>query len=114
MNLNEKKDLNYYWIIKKGNRTKMYHYRLIRAIIENLDKYLEENNIETISNESELLYMIDRLYKQHSQSLTRYFSLFSPPGFNKPITLNDIESWTFKYKKKNKLYFENGVWSYGI
>lgn len=113
MNFNREKDWNYYWIVKKGNRSKMYKYKLIRSIIEDLDKYLEENEIDIIEDENELLRMINWSCHKHSEVLIKYFSVFSPPGFYKDISISDIEDWTRIYKKKNKLYYENENWIYG-
>ena len=108
----QNRDWNYYRIIQTRDRGKMYRYKLIDAIIKELDNYLEENNIEIIEDETILLRYIDNLFNKKSSDIFRYYNLFGGPKFKQQVSIYDIQDWTFKYKKKNRLYSNNDNWVY--
>jgi hypothetical protein len=112
--MNPNNDLNYYKIIQTKDRGKMYRYKLIQTIVEKLDNNLEENNIDTLNNETMLLRYINHLFNQLSPEMFRYFNLFGGPKFKQQINIYDIQDWIFKYKKKKRLYSNNDQWTYGL
>ena len=110
--MNQNRDWDYYHIIQSKDRGEMYKYKLIMAIVKDLDEYLEETNLDIIDNETILLRKIDHLYNKHSPNLIKYFTLFGGK-FSSKMSINDIEEWTNKYKKKNRLFYKNNSWIYG-
>ena len=109
--MNQDRDLDYVQIIRTRDREKMYKYKLIKKIVEDLDSYLDENKID---NETMLLRHIDYLFDKHNPELIRYFNLFGGKKFNSQINIYDIEDWTFYYKRKNRLYNDNGIWNFSL
>ena len=107
------KDWNYSRIIRTKNREKMYKYKLIMLIINDLDKYLMENDIVITNDETMLSRYIDRLYNNHCHILLKYFTLFGGPKIKCKIDIKDIEEWTYKYKKKNRLFYYDEKLVYG-
>jgi len=108
------KDEHYAKIILSKDRNRMYKYKLIKSIVNYLDNYMDEQDIDRLENESLLFGMIDGYAVRNSPNLIRYFTLF---GVFTPtnISILDIQDWTFKYKKINKLYYDENddQWYYG-
>ena len=63
----------------------MYKYKLIQAIIKDLDNYLEEENVQYTNYGGILERFIDRLYNKHSPNLVKYFTLLGGKKFNPQI-----------------------------
>ena len=106
------RDLNYIKIIRKRDRTAMYKYKLIRSIIEDLDEYLNEHDLDNFVYKPTLRHIINGSHKRRSVELIKYFTLFGTP-FKKRVSINDIINWCHKYKSKHRLYYdEDGKLSY--
>jgi len=103
--MNSNRDWNYVRLIKKRDKSAMFKYKLIKSILEDLDAYMERQGLESIDNESTLLFLIKSYCGKRVGPLVRYFILFGTP-FKKTITMGDISNWTFNYRWHRKLFYD--------